>query len=216
MRTRDLARRQWVRRHFRPLMGLCRKKITPEYRRLGAIARRRINPALVELVTALPDEDWQRIRVGRPAIYVCMLLPDGLRDPGNAEVTGPYGRTYHITIGWLPLELGYFDGDLTAAVGMLAHEMGHAIAGHQCTIDADEYSDTEQFRMQLEADAYAAKWGFARGLISWLEDRLLETRDNMRLHPEEAEWHRESIRQCRARIKAFEVAAREMEARHSR
>jgi hypothetical protein len=138
-------------------------------------------PAVVKLVEALPDEVYERLRGGHPRVRFEMAneFPG---DPNHSSTRGPSGGPYVISIGWAKciLYMSHGSKSVDAVVGLLAHELGHTVAGHHCMDVVGTLSDEDDLRLQKEADELAAQWGFAEGLRGYLNDRTWEVRYRLR------------------------------------
>ena len=226
-----MSRREWVRRHFKPLRlepppppgwgreepahkqhRLARNRST---RALARVLRPLVDPAIIEVIKALPAEDWDRIRRGRPALYFSMVDPDSLGDVLFTKAIGPDGRTYEVQIGWAPMPDGnirFSSPDLPAT---LAHEIGHVLAGHQCGLSG-ERSDLEEQRLQMEADHLAAEWGFGVRLITCLRDGMATLRWGLEQGQLDEEWTKDSLKFLEQRIRALKAALTTIEESHAR
>ncbi len=137
-------------------------------------------PAVVKLVENLPDEVYERLRGGHPRVR--FEIAGLLGNPDWTSIRGPSGGPYAISISSTNcvLYMRYGGKSVDSVVGMLAHELGHAVAGHHCIHVAGTLSDEDDLRLQKEADRLAAQWGFAEGLRHYLSDRAWEVRHRLR------------------------------------
>jgi hypothetical protein len=134
-------------------------------------------PAVAKLIDGLPEKVYGELRARRPSVEFTLASLIGMDE---CSICGPSGGPYTICIGRYLCFLYMEHGGVDTVAGLLAHELGHGIAGQDCMMNPATHPDEDNLRMQKEADDLAAQWGFAEGLRGYLLDRAWDTRHNLR------------------------------------